>query len=48
MSNFSSAFKNMDAKIELKRYSCAVIAAGALCREHKNLCKSRRTVSGRL
>ena len=27
MSNFSSAFKNMDAKIELKRYSCAVIAA---------------------
>lgn len=27
MSNFSSAFKNMDAKIELKRYSCAIIAA---------------------
>ena len=27
MSNFSSAFKNMDPKIELKRYSCAIIAA---------------------
>ena len=27
MSNFSSAFKNMDAKIELNRYTCAVIAA---------------------
>ena len=48
MSNFSSAFKNMDAKIELKRYSCAVIAAVLFAVNNKNLCKSRRTVSGRL
>lgn len=27
MSSISSAFKNMDAKVEMKRYGCAVIAA---------------------
>ena len=27
MSSISSAFKDMDAKVEVKRYGCAVIAA---------------------